>query len=530
MKGERLFRILGLVDEDLVEEAVPAPGAVLRRPAHPWRRAMTAAACVTAVCCVSLAWLVTGGFQGMGSSAPNASSGSSDSGDGGGGIGHEAGTVFMSYAGPVFPLTTVENSALTAERTTTWDFAPGTSADGTPRRWGAQVTDGYVLTNASAEDVTVTALYPFAGDLNSLAKRLPAVMVDDEATVPELYAGLYAGGFQDAGLDDGSTWNLDYPDNWTDYQALLDGGAYQDKALTPAPVPDLPVTVYEFSDFQAPLEQYDAATQAVSFTIDSSRSTVLTYGFNGCGWDEESGFRQYSFFVPNGMRREPELKLLAVLGDDIGVYTLQGYEDGGCDQGEELDGVSCTITRTVTTLDALLDRICRDYERMYTGGLPVDMVNAFDTVPQEMFQGAVAELLTQYGILAGDGGMDRYAVGRLDDIVSETLTHQRVLYLAFPVTVPAGGTAEVTASLWKEPSFDFAGSGSENTGLQGFDLVTTLGSTLDFTAQSAALVNADGLELVRQNFGFDLEHDITKVPLDPAAEHYWLELRAREET
>ena len=41
------------------------------------------------------------------------------------------GTTFMSYAGPVFPLTLAEEtSALTAERETTWDFAPGTYQDG----------------------------------------------------------------------------------------------------------------------------------------------------------------------------------------------------------------------------------------------------------------------------------------------------------------------------------------------------------------------------------------------------------------
>ena len=43
----------------------------------------------------------------------------------GGGAGHENGSVFMSYAGPVFPLTLLEeNDKISADRNITLDFAP----------------------------------------------------------------------------------------------------------------------------------------------------------------------------------------------------------------------------------------------------------------------------------------------------------------------------------------------------------------------------------------------------------------------
>ena len=80
--------------------------------------------------------------------------------------------------------------------------------------------------------------------------------------------------------------------------------------------------------------------------------------------------------------------------------------------------------------------------------------------------------------------------------------------------------------MWKEPSFDFGCSGSENVGLQGYDLVTRLGSNLDFTAQTAALVHTDSIELIRQNFGFDPENGVAEVALDMETEHYYLEVRA----
>ena len=520
MKAERLFRVLGLVDEDLIEEdAFPAA----RQRNFPLRKALAAAACLVLVCGVS--WLVTGGFRGMGNfSFPAESSGSGISTDSE--PSSEKGTTFMSYAGPVFPLTlSEENGGLTAERKTTWDFAPGTYQDGSLRQWGATVTDSCTLVNITESDQAVTVLHPFTGSFTELASQRPTVTVDGKEVESTLFAGAYVGGFRDAGVDDGSTWNLKYPDNWMDYKALLEDGRYLDASLNDGPALDIPVTVYEFTDFTAPAN-YDAATQAIEFTIDQKETTVLTYGFNGGSWDPDTGWRQYSYFVPNGVRRDKDPKLLVVLGEDIEDYALGGYVNGGCET--KIDGVSCTVTRREMTLDQVLDQLCRSYLETYADwqyGMDAGEVAA---VPFDLFRRAVGELMVQYGPMAGGGTVDRYADGRLDDIISEAMSMDRVLYLAVPVTVPAGSKVNITFKLWKEPSFDFGCSGSENVGLQGYDLVTRLGSGLDFTAQTAALVNTGGIELVRQNFGFDLESGVTEVILDPEAEHYYLEVRPLE--
>ena len=66
-------------------------------------------------------------------------------------------------------------------------------------------------------------------------------------------------------------------------------------------------------------------------------------------------------------------------------------------------------------------------------------------------------------------------------------------------------------------------------GLQGYDLVTRLGSSLNFTRQTAALENTEGIEIVRQNLGFDLASGVTWVALDMAEEHFYLEVRVREQ-
>ena len=526
MKGERLFQILGLVDPELIEEAVSVPAAPRRRA--PWRAIAAAAACLALMVGAGLGGqLLLGGGSGDMAAGSDGGETGGEAGEGvtGDGIagGSGAATAFMSYAGPVFPLTTAEaDTGLTAERTVTWDFAMGTYEDGSPRQWGTQVTDAYVLTNPTDSDVTVTALYPFSGTLADLGTIAPAVTVDGAETPYALHAGPYAGGFRDAGVDDGSTWNLAPPDSFDDYVNLLESGAYLDQALGEVPELDTPVIVYRFSDFAAPHEAYRAATQAVTLSIDPEETTILTYGFNGFSRDDDNTWQQYDYFVPDGVQAESDLKLLVVLGEDIGDYTLQGYADGGCD--EPIDGVSCTVTREETTLDAVLSELCR-----------VELANQRQTsqwpgladLLLSLYQRAVTEAILSSGALA-DTPADRYIDGRLDDFLWDVLVQERVLYLSFPVTVPAGGSVTVSASLWKAPSYDFGCSGSENVGLQGYDLATALGSNLVFTSQTAALTNAENIEIVRQNLGFDPANGVTEVILDLSEPHYYLEIRPLE--
>lgn len=533
MNAERLFRAIGLVDDDLIDGAAAPPAK--RRAV--WKRYAAMAACLCVVCLGGFAYLVTGGFRGFGASGADGAT----AGSGGSGIAHDSEPVgvgeaiqFMSYAGPVLPLTTAGDAdGITAERHTDWDLAPTAYKDGDPRQWGAVVTDRYALTNTTAEAVTLPLLYPIAADLSELGEEMaPTLTVNGENVDWGLVVGGYAGGFRDAGLADGSTWNLSYPNSWTDYEALLADGTYRASALAGADELDgsllsQTVTVYTFTDFAAPHEQYDAATQAIHFTIDDARTTVLTHGFNGYGWDEDSGIVTYDYFVPNGVRRDGGAKQLIVLGDDIGDYTLQGYANGACE--DEIDGVSCTVTRTETTLHAALLALCDSYltELCSDPAYYAWLAGATDVLDTEHYCTLVEQMLSEYGLLS-DHPMDRYNNSRMDELLHEVLTIDRVLYLTAEVTVPAGETVEVTARYWKSPSFDFGCTGSEHTDLQGYDYMTTLDSTLDFTALTASLSNGEGVVLTGGSFGFDAENGVTQVTLDPKTPHYYLELRPVE--
>ena len=141
-----------------------------------------------------------------------------------------------------------------------------------------------------------------------------------------------------------------------------------------------------------------------------------------------------------------------------------------------------------------------------------------------MYYQAIVKHFAAYSPL-GTSPKERYDLGRLDEIIEETAYHSRIFYLSFEITVPADGSVEVSIEQFKRASFDFHCSGSDSIDIDGYDLLTSLGSNLVFTEQCASISNYDAIEIVRQNFGFDLAGGITCVPLDMNEPHYYLEIR-----
>jgi len=268
----------------------------------------------------------------------------------------------------------------------------------------------------------------------------------------------------------------------------------------------------------------------MNFYIDYEKTHVFSYGMNGASWNHESGYcsRRKSGieYRPNVApeRQHPDDGYVILLGDDLERYTLQGYRDGGCDEGEELNDVSCTVTRYETTLGEILAQLLENslnetvlqMDSLLTGKVSTEQMPIRD-----LYMGLTAELLFSYGIL-GDTPVERYDTGMLEDIFSGVYSNGRVIYLSFEVTIPAGERITVEAAMRKEASVDYIGRDKDK---DGYDMATRLGSDLVFTGQTASISGFDEIEIVDQNFGFDLANDITSVMLDLAQEHYWMQIR-----
>lgn len=476
---KKLFDAITEIRDELIEQGQETD---LKTPRFKWRIWGAAAACLMAVAGLGLGlWhsrLLPGGCTG----AP-----------------------FESYAGPVFPLTLAEpRDSVTAKRHLVYDLAQ-TPDDIQLHFRGAHVRDNYILSNNSDQEQHLTALYPFAGNFDELDKLMPHISVDGAAVQPALRHGS-SGAFAGA---------QEMEAGWESYKTLLGDGTYLQGAFTPYPRLDQKVTVYEFSDFNAPLEKYPAATQAISFNIDQKRTVILHFGLNGIEWGDH-GFRRYSYFVPPDESMLPETKMLIVIGDDIDEYALQGYKNGACEKGNKLEGVQVSVTRYETVLSDIVDHLVAEFFTYYRegAGLPAG-------ISHEIFCGAMAQLLCECGLLSGSA-TGCFGDGCLEDIIVQTNVMTRLFYLEFSAVIPPGESISVVADLRKMASHDYPRAGSKNLGVQGYDLVTRLGSNLRFDQIAAEITSNGDIIILEQNFNFDLPGSVNRVTLDPACEHYYL--------
>ena len=544
MKSDELLDAIGEARDEYVQDVRNAK--VKKMPG--WAKWTSAiAACLVLTIGVSLF------FGGMGGNA------------GAGGSGHEDGSTFMSYAGPVFPLTLrEENAAISAERTVTMDFEPWVpvwisneeeaasrtnlteeekqDVIDTYNEWYPEggryqssgkilVSDTYTLTNSSSEDQTISILYPFASSLNGLSENRPTITINEEAINTELHAGSYAGTFQGAWENWAETHenpgslNLQYIESWEGYETLLSDGSYLERALGDYPdLSHIPVIVYKFTDAWGPAEDDDAGipnpSMRIMFELDYDKTNVLSYGFHSGSNDRENGIMGRGFSIrEEGERWYGNPYYLIVIGDDVQNMTSQGYVTGGWDTKNEVES-GVTITRTESDLESAL----REAALFYYGEL-TDVQNYVEADPEygfEMYYGLLKEHLVAYGVLS-EKEIDRYASGWIEEL--DIVGVDRVFWLEAEITIPAGESVTLTAAFEKEPSFDFTCADTANKGISGYDMVTALGSNLIFTQQTACLEDRGQIEIVRQNFGFDLENGIKEVKLDLTVPHYYLEVK-----
>lgn len=515
MNRDDLYDAITNIREDLVEEA---QNHVFSNPGRKWKRFLSMAAVFALVIGAGSfgLFLIFGG-----------------AGAGGGGTAHEPGQAirYMSYAGPVFPLENLSDAGgITAARNTDFDFSPYISRTETSSNGDtyasysshAVITDSYLLTNTTAEDLTVELAYPFAASLDHDAQCIPSITANGEILDAQLRIGPYSGSFEGVwgrNDPDGSV-NLDYIDSWEGYQALLSDGSYRDAAFSEMPTLDLPVTVYRVDNYAILDTDTEDTNPTLAFEFQIGSGTiVMSYNANGGRNDYETGHFRRSTSDLDNTYLPPQPMYIVLAGEDLLSYTIQGYMDGGCDKGEEME-IAADVTRYETTLDQFLwDRVQHEpwVDREYP--------TVLDYVSKETLLGCIAELYVSYGVLSDDP-VERYDFGMMEDMIFEAQYLGRVLYLSFEVTIPAGQTLEISASMVKEASFDYYGNGVD---CHGYDMMTTLGSDLVFTEQTASISGTDEITILSQNFGFDPENGITKVTLDPAQPHYWLEVYKKEE-
>lgn len=493
MKEKKLFDAITEVKDHYIEEAETKK--LTKRKINVTKWITVAASLILFIGLTSIFVVYKMSFGG------NTGTGNSD---GNRGMGHDESSLFMSYAGPVFPISFDEaNKDIETKRTIIYDFS--CEDENSRRVWGTNINDNYVFSNTLKESNSIHAIYPFLGSYNDLQEQMPVIKVDGQIASMELYVG-----------DSLDYLNFQELKGWEEYKQLLENTNYQESALELFEGLLEPVTVYLLSSDQLAPEEYRAATQSISFTIDPEKTTILEYGFEG-GHYGDDGFRRLSYSVPNDLQGQNGLKALVVIGEDIVDYELEGYKNGATEEGNELEGISATVTREESDLVEIVEQLVESFIVKYED-------KSFLMDKKDLILTSVLDEIVRAGLLTKTDS-NYMREWKLEDLMASTLETKRIFYTIFDVNILAQKQVEVSVQLFKEPSFDDISSSANNEGIQGYDLVTQLGTNIYFSDISAEIVNYDSIEIVRQNMGFDLLNNVTKVALDATLEHYYLEIK-----
>ena len=306
MKSEKIFEALTEIEDKYIEEAEKEK--LPKRKISILKNAGMAAAFFVGVVALGIIGMLI---------IPKASAG--------GGTNREPGENYMSYAGPAFPLTALEDTdGLSFERSINFDFTPyytynESYEDGNGETvyydaWknDAVISDNYTVTNMTDEDKTFTAVYPFAGNISTALSRIPQITVDGKEVETEIKIGPYSGGFSPAwGDENGSeSLNLSSLESWYEYKILLESGEYLENAFAENPKMDQPVKVYSFEiEYNVPMEEFDEIDNPdmiVTFDYDTEKSSVYFYGFNSMSWNSEEGWAKAGSYIPKSFN--PDFK------------------------------------------------------------------------------------------------------------------------------------------------------------------------------------------------------------------------------
>jgi hypothetical protein len=507
-----------------------------------WKRTALVAACLCLVfAAVQILPHILGGRSGSGSQA-----GEHLSADGS--------SIFMSYEGPVLPLILSpeeDQASLFADRVITYDFylVQQIPEGEKPNLGSVLVKDQYKVKN-TGDRRSIKLLYPFVSSADELFLTAPRVLKDGEPVESRLYCGDFTGDFVPAGADQGSGETLNTEDlrDWQRYQNLLGTTAYLEQAQAAGrDLSQIPVTVYEFKKSYYPenLNDADHPTLVAGLLIDRAKTRILNLGFDGFLFRED-GRMYYQYSMPQ--EGEPaytdDRHYLILVGEDTQSFTIETQRSGGWDPYEEgnevgrndLEGAGVQVERLEMSLDEALDlalpHLYALYEERveaaaadYKSWQPASWREAENSlISYEDFKRLYARDIFQYGILSENPVM-RYDEGSLESL--DTRNAQRIFFAAFELEAEAGEELNLDVETYKKGSMDFYGK-RHNAGAYGYDLLNDVSHALATQTTQAEIIDYGAVEIVRQNFGFDLENDVKAVQLSDEIPHYYMEVQAKK--
>lgn len=416
---------------------------------------------------------------------------------------------YQEYYGPVLPLTTtLENPEdLQVERDIDLNFEAYDDPNG---RGSVLVEDRYTITNISSQDISVNLYYPaevkgMHGTPNRQGQHF-VMYKDGEVLDTQWHKGAFSGRgdfyFTDHSNYNGST-RISTKNSYQDYQALLSDGSYLQATLDGeniTEIEDKNVVEYTITNvrlFSEKENSDDMSTFCFVCDLDSEETSIL---LDNCisGIDEQGeGRMSYVSFEIMGIYAINGSAHLYVVGED-----LQNIRCTDC-KGNVLNEEDYKISRRETTLAEILFSDKSMDELTYSDKL---YYQSIDYVLSD------STLYKRY-----------YFLSDLEDYLKYM---DMVFYLSGEITLKPSETTMITVQSVKYGSRNpvHLRTAGEKTRrwVTGYDFLLQTGSNLKFDEVTSQIRNYRNIDIMNQNFGFDLKKKITQVTLSQEQDCYYL--------
>lgn len=404
----------------------------------------------------------------------------------------EPGTYNM-YAGPVMPLSSLSGGeGVEVSRNVTLDFGACQKPSDFLEVNRVGITDAYILTNPSREDITMELVFSFQ---NQLAGSVPVITTDGVPVDGEILFATDADG------------SLSGADDFEAYRQALEETDYLAEAMTEPQLWEVPVKVYHFYNiaYQGDLPYEPVLDIGYNY---GETTSLWVRSYRGFGYDRERNHITY----PMG-----EDVWLYVIGDDLEDLSVCGSKmhTMGVYQATEVEGVTWELeTYESTFMDCLWEAaVAYEYEGEENIGSGAELVT-----PRMLCDFAIRCIVGSEDQQPGD-------LHRMNAFFDSAYEGKRIIYRVFSVVIPAEGSVKLSIAYDHQVNWN---TFSEEEIWEGVDVATRLDSNLNMTEQTATLKNTAHIAVAgdgaSQNFGFDPGAGITTVEMDPTVERYYIDV------
>ena len=396
--------------------------------------------------------------------------------------------------GPLMPVTLAqENGFVTAQRDMTYDFSNVTKeSDGF-----VAIRDSYEFTNSSDEDQTVTLLYPYQGtiyEMNNGSK--PSVSVDGKVVDSEMTTGVYYGkdslGYEQLLSFAHSTDELDC--------IIGDVASHADVKSVDEELWNKNVLVYEFSDVKCAGDPTEYGAYAVKFKAEDYKN-IYFQDIGGVTYSE--GYLYAGFYVEDVMNGDTP-KIIFMDGKEPEDYSEQGYSCMEFFEQYESDDVSASMTKREMAFGKVFDEVMTSNRVAEKWGEARDL----SAKEQQLWEGFTAQIVSDVVARNAQGGeyddMSAYFSNSLSDMAYYAYTGTTLFLVKNEVTIPAGGSIHV--------EYEYLNA-------------INMGTNMTFTKQIANIAEQGNIEIIDQNYQFDLDAGVKSVELALDAERYYMIVR-----